>query len=282
MPFIVESFSGPAAGRKFDLPDGLVATFGRTEKSRFVIADDTHLSGMHFSLECKGEECKIRDLGSTNGTFLNGVRITESAVALGAVISAGSCAFKLCAGAPEEWTDFSPRLRKVLSLLYSDGQPVYAVLDAAQEDRLPAFLKAYSVEHSSLYEGDSGEQMKDVAPYVALLPKKSQLLPLLMKEGWGRSWGIYLNSDADLTKVREHLRRLLTVKDEDGRLLYFRFYDPRVLRVFIPTCTPEESKEFFGLISRFVVEGDNPDQPLQFRATPLLMRTQLDQKGLPR
>lgn len=282
MPFIVESFSGPAAGRKFDLPDGVVVTFGRTDKSRFVIPDDTHLSGMHFSLECKGDKCKIRDVGSTNGTFLNGVKVTESEVALGGVISAGSCAFKLCPGAPEEWTEFSPRHKKVLSLLYGDGQPVYAVLDAAREDRLPAFLKAYSVEHFSLYEGDTGEQMKDVAPYVALLPKKSQLLPLLMKEGWGKSWGIYLNSDVDLTKVREHLRRLLTVKDEDGHLLYFRFYDPRVLRVFIPTCTPEENKDFFGPISRFVVEGDDLDQPVQFRATPLLARTQLDQTGLRR
>lgn len=280
MPFIVESFSGPAAGRKFDLPEGVAVTFGRTDKSRFVIPDDSHLSSMHFSLECKGEQCKIRDLSSTNGTFMNGVRVTEADVAVGAVISAGSCAFKLCPGAAEEWIDFAPRQRKVLSLLYGDGQPVFAVLDAAREDRLPAFLKAYSVEHFSLYEGESGEQMRDVAPYVALLPKKSHLLPMLVKEGWGKSWGIYLNADIELTKLRDHLRRLLTVKDEDGHLLYFRFYDPRVLRIFIPTCTPEETKDFFGPISRFVMEGDDLDQPVQFRATPPLARTQLDQSAV--
>jgi len=280
MAFIVESFSGPAAGRRFDLPDGVAVTFGRTERSRFVIPDDTHLSSAHFALECRGEECKIRDLSSTNGTFINGVRITETSISPGAVISAGSCAFKLLRGAVEEWLEYSPRQRKVLSLLYGDGQQVFAVLDAAREDRLPAFLKAYSVEHLSLYEGETGEQMKDVAPYVALLPKKSQLLPLLMKEGWGKSWGVYLNSDADLAKVRDHLRRLLTVKDEEGHLMYFRFYDPRVLRVFLPTCTPEENKDFFGPISRFVMEGEDLDQPVMFRSGPLVMRTQLDQTGV--
>lgn len=273
MPFIVESFSGPAAGRRFDLPDAVNVTFGRTERSRYVIPQDNHLSGAHFSLECHGEKCMIRDLASTNGTFVNGVRITEGDIKLGAVISAGSCAFKLSPGAPAEWTTYPARQRAVLSLLYGYGQQVFTVLDAAREDRLPAFLQAYSVDHSSLYEGNGGDQLKDVAPYVALLPKTSQLLPLLMKEGWGKSWGIYFNSDADLAKVRDHLRRLLTVRDEDDRLLYFRFYDPRVLRVFVPTCTPEESAELFGPISRFVVEGDDLDRPLQFKGTPLLPRT---------
>jgi hypothetical protein len=275
MSFIVESFSGPAAGRKFDLPDDIAIIFGRTEKARYVIPNDSHLSSAHFSLECHGEKCKIRDLSSTNGTFVNGARITEAEIAKGAVISAGSCAFKLCPGAPEEWIGYSSRQKNVLSRLFGYGQPVFAVLDAAREDRLPAFLQAYSVEHFSLYEGQGGDELKDVAPYVALLPKGSTLWPLLMKEGWGKNWGIYLNSDAELTKVRDHLRRLLTVKDEDGRLLYFRFYDPRVLRIFLPTCTPEENTDFFGPISRFVMEGEDLDNPVQFKGTPPLPQTEL-------
>jgi hypothetical protein len=279
MPFTVESFSGPAVGRKFDLPENVAMTFGRTEKSRFVIPEDSHLSGAHFSLECHGEECTIRDLSSTNGTFVNGVRITEAEIGIGAVISAGSCAFKLCAGA-EEWAGFSPRQKTVLSLLYGYAQPVFAVLDAAREDRLPAFLQAYGVEHFSLYEGESGDQLKDVAPYVALLPKTSQLLPLLMKEGWGKSWGVYFNAIDSLADIRKHLRRLLTVQNADGTSLYFRFYDPRVLRVFLPTCTPEERAEFFGPISRFVLEGEDLDHPLQFRGTPLVQQTQLGMTGL--
>ena len=275
MPFIVEIVAGPAAGRKFDLPEGVAVSFGRTEKSRFVIHEDAHLSGAHFSLECRAGKCRVRDLGSTNGTFVNDARIAEAEIGLDSVISAGTCSFKLRA-AVEEWAGFSPRHKTVLSLLYGYGEPVFTSLDAAREDRLPAFLQAYGVEHFSLYEGDGGDQLKDVAPYVALLPKNSQLLPLLMKEGWGKSWGVYFNTQSPLPKVRDHLRRLLTVKDDDGNLLYFRFYDPRVLRVFIPTCTPEESSDFFGPISRFVAEGDDLDLPLQFKGTPVFLRTRFD------
>jgi hypothetical protein len=48
----------------------------------------------------------------------------------------------------------------------------------------------------------------------------------------------------------------------------------------MPTCTPEENKEVFGPISRFVMEGEDPDQPVQFRSGPVVMRTQLDQTGI--
>jgi hypothetical protein len=276
MSFIVESFSGPAAGRKFDLPDAVTVTFGRTDKARFVIPEDSHLSSAHFSLECRGEKCKIRDLSSTNGTFVNGIRVAEAELAIGAVIAAGSCSFKLCPGVAEEWIGFSPRHKTILSRLYGYGQPVFAVLDAAREDRLPAFLQAFGAQHFSLYESESREPRAGT-PYVALLPKRSQLWPVLMKEGWGKNWGIYFNSDADLPKVYEHLRGVLTLRDEDDRLLYSRFYDPRVLRVIIPGCTPEESAGFFGPISRFIVEGEDLDNPLQFRGTPPAARTDLDQ-----
>jgi len=276
MSFIVESFSGPAAGRKFDLPDGVTVIFGRTDKARFVVPEDSHLSSAHFSLECRGEKCKIRDLSSTNGTFVNSLRITEAEIAIGAVISAGSCSFRLSPGLAEEWIGFPPRHKAILATLYGYGQPVFAVLDAARESRLPAFLQAFGAQHVPLFERESGNP-KDGVPYVALLPKRSQLWPVLMKEGWGKNWGIYFNSDADLATVCEHLRRMLTVKDDDDRWLYFRFYDPRVLRVIIPACTPEESANFFGPISRFVMEGDDLDNPLQFRGTPPLARTDLDQ-----
>jgi hypothetical protein len=280
MPFIIEVVSGPAAGRKFDVPDGAAVSFGRNEKSRCVIADDSHLSGTHFSIEGRGEKCKIRDLASTNGTFVNGARVPEAEIGLQDIITAGSCTFRLRPGAAEEWTGFTPRQKAILSLLYGYGQPVYAVLDAAREDRLPAFLQAYSVEHASLYEGDAGEQLKDVAPYLALLPKTSPLLKLLMSEGWGKGWGVFFNSDAPFASVRQHLRRFLTVQNEEGSSLYFRFYDPRVLRTFLPTCTPEESADFFGPVSRFVSEGEDLAQPLQFKGTPLLARTRLDRPAI--
>jgi hypothetical protein len=66
-----------------------------------------------------------------------------------------------------------------------------------------------------------------------------------------------------LQQVRAHLRQFLLVQDERGNQQYFRFYDPRVLRVYLPTCDAAETQQFFGPIDRFIVE-DGPELALWF------------------
>jgi len=46
--------------------------------------------------------------------------------------------------------------------------------------------------------------------------------------------------------MRQHFRRFITVHDESGKPLLFRYYDPRVLRTFLPTCNAKELAEIFG------------------------------------
>ena len=75
-------------------------------------------------------------------------------------------------------------------------------------------------------------------------------------EGWGRRWGIFLTSTQPLKDLRRHLRRFLVVEDDRrGEQLYFRFYDPEVLRVFLPTCLPGQAAELFSDVDAFLCEG---------------------------
>jgi hypothetical protein len=37
---------------------------------------------------------------------------------------------------------------------------------------------------------------------------------------------------------------------------YFRYYDPVVLRSFVPVATPRQRDELFGPVSSFLVEGE--------------------------
>ncbi|HYN40273.1 MAG TPA: DUF4123 domain-containing protein, partial [Thermoanaerobaculia bacterium] len=46
--------------------------------------------------------------------------------------------------------------------------------------------------------------------------------------------------------LRKHLRRQLIAQDGNGKRMYFRFYDPRVLRTYLRTATPPERAELFG------------------------------------
>jgi hypothetical protein len=70
-----------------------------------------------------------------------------------------------------------------------------------------------------------------------------------------------------LDVVRRHLRRFLRVTDERGKQLLFRYYDPRVLRIYLPTCTTAELETFFGPLVRFVAEDADQQVALTFERT---------------
>ena len=69
--------------------------FGRDEGCvDFVIADD-YISKKHFIIKLSGNEMKILDYNSTNGTYLNGERISHFfyKLQIGDVVSAGNTKF---------------------------------------------------------------------------------------------------------------------------------------------------------------------------------------------
>jgi hypothetical protein len=45
----------------------------------------------------------------------------------------------------------------------------------------------------------------------------------------------------------------------------FRFYDPRVIAQFLPTCKPDELEIFFGKVQSFFAEAANGESLLQFQ-----------------
>ena len=71
-------------------------------------------------------------------------------------------------------------------------------------------------------------------------------------------------SDAAFKEVRKHFRQFLMAKLPDGKQVYFRFYDPRVLRLYLPTCTPEEINQFFGPVKYYLTEDEKPGTLLRF------------------
>ncbi|MBP9902887.1 MAG: FHA domain-containing protein, partial [Verrucomicrobia bacterium] len=54
---------------------GSWVTIGRAEESAFQIVEAS-VSGRHCEVRLQADELKVRDLGSTNGTFAHGERIT--------------------------------------------------------------------------------------------------------------------------------------------------------------------------------------------------------------
>src|SRR5262245_17830445 len=85
---------GPGAGSETTVEGDRVVEVGRRSRG-LAIAEDEHMSGRHFLVVRDGEECRLRDLGSTNGTFLNGKRIVETTLRNLDEIRAGRTTFVL-------------------------------------------------------------------------------------------------------------------------------------------------------------------------------------------
>ena len=146
------------------------------------------------------------------------------------------------------------------------GHAVYAVLDGAMIDGLPARLAQVAPDAACLFEGSLDPMLSAAAPYVMKLDPESDATQLALKEGWNGHWGIVLLTEAslDLRTVRAHLRRVLRVSAPDGSSMLFRFYDPRAFRTVIPILEPAARREFFGPIQGVYVEGRTPDSALYF------------------
>jgi hypothetical protein len=284
MDVCLEIISGSSAGEKFSLQIAQRRQIGRGQNADIAVAADPLLSELHFAVWWDGKSCRIRDLESVGGTFLNGCRITEAAVRNGDKIVAGQTHFVVqvkrdlgprpLASVTLQPKDVesdqlpvaeslglesrTPEPQELIKFLRSQSQPLYAILDAARDPKVIAVLRNSNEKYQSLYEGLNGEVLALCAPYLVELPSKSLLIETLVREGWGKSWGICLLSEAGFKETRRHFRHFLMVKTEDGRDLYFRFYDPRVLRVFLPTCTRLEVAEFFGPVTAYFCEDKIP------------------------
>ncbi|HZF50791.1 MAG TPA: DUF4123 domain-containing protein [Polyangiaceae bacterium] len=258
---ILEVRSGSQAGRRVVLTPGQTIRVGRTEQASLVIPQDEHLAGLHFELGWNGSKCLLRDLGSRAGTLCEGEAVREAEVASGAWLRAGGTDFSVyfedhTPGAPPPLDPSREEALGVLSAEVEKGT-LFAILDAGRSARIRTLLAEAVDEYRSLHDGIEAVTMADVAPYLTRLQKDSHLLGRLVDEGWGQSWGVYFTSPAPFRDVRAHLQRLLVVKTkEDDRLLQFRFYDPRVLRVFLPTCTVRQTGEIYSDIERFVCEDE--------------------------
>jgi hypothetical protein len=141
---------------------------------------------------------------------------------------------------------------------------LYAVLDGARHGSIyPAVLKS-GFEFECLYRGELDPDLAEAAPYLVRLERQMPFTHWLVAKGWGDNWGIFVAAAASLRDVRQHLRKFLMVYDADARPLYFRYYDPRVLRVYLPTCKAEELKTFFGPLQCYMVEGADATTVLRF------------------
>lgn len=163
----------------------------------------------------------------------------------------------------------SPPTKTIVDYLWRStaGQSdasIYAIVDAARQEKIYPTLFNSGNEYYCLYRGSKAKELAYVAPYLVALSKDDGFTQWLIGNGWGDSRGIFAASSASLRDLRQHFRKFLTVHDEDGKALLFRYYDPRVLRVYLPTCNASELKLLFGPVERYALEGENGEAIVEY------------------
>src|SRR5687768_2939506 len=81
-------YPGTPQARQITLKEG-VNTIGRNASNDCTI-EDLSVSGTHCEVVVSNGTVRIRDFGSTNGTFINGAAITEADIQPGQQIQLGS------------------------------------------------------------------------------------------------------------------------------------------------------------------------------------------------
>ena len=95
MRVTLDVLHGPRKGRTFVFDSHDTFIVGRSRFVHCPIPEDTALSRDHFLIEINPPRCELRDLGSTNGTFVNERRVDRSRLGSGDQIVAGQSVFRV-------------------------------------------------------------------------------------------------------------------------------------------------------------------------------------------
>jgi pSer/pThr/pTyr-binding forkhead associated (FHA) protein len=89
MQVTLRVLSGPHTGRSFIFDQHSTFLIGRSDAAQLYLPDDRFFSRNHCLLEIAPPRCFLRDLGSTNGTYVNGQKVQEAFLSNGDRIQGG-------------------------------------------------------------------------------------------------------------------------------------------------------------------------------------------------
>ena len=288
MRVILEVVSGPEQSRKVPLRAGQRLQVGRTEYADLTLAGDGHMSSLHFALETQSDGCRVEDLGSSNGTFLNGQPVTAATLAYdGDRIQAGQSEFVVHVEGQERQTTIREQLgpdgtraTAVRAVATPPGKVTYTVeiensrlpaLRGTTDQVLPQQLAALLNKHLPLYlvvdPGKIGEPLPEelAAPeylfdWMPVESRKvfSQIIlsasdPVDMfswiEKAWGKDALVCLFSRKDRLELLAHLRHTAGA--------YAR---PTILTPHLKLAAPEGVQNLFAGVDAVLMEGVSPGE----------------------
>jgi adenylate cyclase len=199
MPFKLISTEGE---QTFELRSGGTLVVGRALSSDIPVLDPT-ISRRHAEVMWDGSGVHVKDLGSSNGTFLNGVKVEEAKLSPGDVVTFGKVPFRLKEisgearpNATDTPSSFGPAV--------ASGATIVRALPVRGGESRPPFA-AVRASHSTT--GVATETTPDRA--AAHQDKNEQKLALLLEVSKGLTSAV--DVDALLEKIVGEVYKILDV-----------------------------------------------------------------------
>ncbi len=140
--YAMRFISGKYQGGEFPLPPNSEIVVGRSSDLDMVLVEDM-VSRRHAKISVNGDTVTIQDLGSTNGTFVNGERVERMALTDGDRVLIGTSIIKLVTsdGPPPAQAQPKPRLEEVAAGRRTNN--VRSMSGAIDEVPLPDLLQLF-------------------------------------------------------------------------------------------------------------------------------------------
>ena len=208
---------GPSRGKRLEIVSG-AATIGSGAENPLVI-DDKAVSRMHCEVRVRPFAISLRDSGSTNGTFVEGVRVRDVDLPAGAIVRLGGSAFRVEVGDEPAFLTLSDRSE--LGLLVGGSMEmrrVYSLLE-----------RVSPTDSTVLLQGETGTGKDVAAQTIHMLSRRSAgpFVPLdcgavpanlFESELFGHVRGAFSGATADRQGVFEEAHGGTLFLDEVGEI----------------------------------------------------------------
>lgn len=134
----------------------------------------------------------------------------------------------------------------------------YLLLDGAQIEDL--MLTLYQLEHAPefhwLYEGTRFAELADAGP-ILIATEDDSLLSQHFRKHWHTTAGVTLVSRAPVDELVQHLSSLVHASVGGGVSLLFRYYDPRILYLWLTDMSDGQRNSVLGPVEQFTLWGSD-------------------------
>lgn len=123
----------------------------------------------------------------------------------------------------------------------------YAIVDGAGLPELQQMAMHFDARIHCLLPGEQTPLTRRRAPHLVPLSSPADAMTCWLLGCFGeRPVGICCESSRGRHLVQVQLRRLLTVRTPEGRGVFFRYFDPQVFALLVPTFDQQQLRELFG------------------------------------